>query len=557
MSDGGAAGRRRASSPPLDTLQSASFDQSPFATLITSSEGQICAANRAARFSFQLPSRPQTCHISSLPLKILVSPGITSTSGLDATLDSFVRNTGLSTVYDARNSGQENHSDSSLDEHTSAVDAVWDEDLEGVLVDNKSKTTQGSRGAKSYRVTLSPCAINDALYVVFTFVKVSTIEVDKLAFADMGLVSKTVADGVAHQTMHPDAQSPSRLWSSNMLPTQPQVVTPVKTRLDARLDDWFLSLGKSQAPSTTVPHAILEAQITKLKEAVYFRAGRPGFILSADGRIGIAKFSENGSVAPIIVENLTTFLACWDLWDSHFTRRIPVDEFPVNVVNRTQKGFENERYGLLSNTGAKIVLEITSEPLLDSATREHIGVVVWLHDLGTVEELEAREKAADLKSFKTVCESLPHQIFTLSADGTPDYFSQSWHTFTGLDRAVSVADMWKRALHPDDLEKLLRVVHRAVKSGRDWEVEIRVRRQDGKYVWTVAKACALTEHGTILKFYGTITNVDDIVSARLLSDKVRAQQMAVLAGADVLLYTINRDWTMGALSGKRQIRKCV
>jgi PAS domain S-box len=86
---------------------------------------------------------------------------------------------------------------------------------------------------------------------------------------------------------------------------------------------------------------------------------------------------------------------------------------------------------------------------------------------------------------------------------------------------------WFEIVHPDDLPITVERWTAALESGDDFEAEFRLRRYDGEYRWHLARAVALLDReGTILRWIGTNTDVDDQKNAEGLLERRLEQRTA-------------------------------
>src|SRR4029453_2619057 len=98
-----------------------------------------------------------------------------------------------------------------------------------------------------------------------------------------------------------------------------------------------------------------------------------------------------------------------------------------------------------------------------------------------------------------------------------EFFNQRWVEYTGLTNEEAPGWGWKVAIHPDDLPQLLDVWQGLLISGRSGELEARLRRADGVYRWFLFRVDPLRDsQGTIVKWYGTNTDIDDRKRAEAL-----------------------------------------
>lgn len=117
--------------------------------------------------------------------------------------------------------------------------------------------------------------------------------------------------------------------------------------------------------------------------------------------------------------------------------------------------------------------------------------------------------AARTPDLQTFIDAIPVLAWTAGPDGDADFFNRSWVAFSGLSSEESVALGWLQVLHPDDRERILQEWKAAVETGEPIEMEVRLRRADGEFLWYLARAIPVRDaEGRILKWYGTSTEID-------------------------------------------------
>ncbi|HEY7635969.1 MAG TPA: sigma 54-interacting transcriptional regulator [Gemmatimonadales bacterium] len=144
---------------------------------------------------------------------------------------------------------------------------------------------------------------------------------------------------------------------------------------------------------------------------------------------------------------------------------------------------------------------------------------------------------ADIKfsedRLRTILDTIPIQAWCLRPDGTVNYLNQRWHDYTGITRAeayrsatpetADVTDVVRGILHPDDARAARRTWREEILPyARSGEFEVRLRRHDGEYRWFMVRVePMLDEAGTIVQWYGTNTDIEDLkrAEARLRIDE--------------------------------------
>lgn len=156
------------------------------------------------------------------------------------------------------------------------------------------------------------------------------------------------------------------------------------------------------------------------------------------------------------------------------------------------------------------------------------------------------ERTALAQRFRLMAETMPQKIFTATPGGEVDYFNGQWTEFTGLSFEEIKNWGWTQFIHPDDLEENLRRWKFSVETGNPIELEHRFRRKDNVYRWHLSRARAVkSEHGKILMWIGSNTDIDDQKQAAANLEKLVSQRTASLTETNKQLeafsYTIAHD----------------
>jgi two-component system sensor histidine kinase UhpB len=110
---------------------------------------------------------------------------------------------------------------------------------------------------------------------------------------------------------------------------------------------------------------------------------------------------------------------------------------------------------------------------------------------------------------RLVIDTIPTMAWSLLPDGTIDFVNLRWMEYTGLNLQEAMADQ-ARIVHPEDLPGALEKWFPDMAAGKPHEGEMRLRRADGEYRWFLIRTVPLRDKkGSIVKWYGTSTDVDD------------------------------------------------
>jgi PAS domain S-box-containing protein len=145
------------------------------------------------------------------------------------------------------------------------------------------------------------------------------------------------------------------------------------------------------------------------------------------------------------------------------------------------------------------------------------------------------------KQLRDVIDTIPALAFSSSPDGKNEWVNRRWVEYSGLSKESSFGSGWQSMIHPDDLEEHVKKWQRSLASGEPFENESRRRSANGEYRWFLSRALPLRDaHGNILKWYGSLTDIEDRKQAELERERLRRLQ------AD--LAHVNRISMMGELT---------
>ena len=127
------------------------------------------------------------------------------------------------------------------------------------------------------------------------------------------------------------------------------------------------------------------------------------------------------------------------------------------------------------------------------------------------------------KRLRDVVETIPAMTFTTLPNGSSTFVNKRWTEYTGLSVEQSSGIGWQRAIHPEDLARHSEKRRMSIATGHPFEDEARFRRAtDGEYRWFLVRGVPLRDrHGKILKWYGTLTDIEDRKRAEQEREKLR------------------------------------
>ncbi|SEM73212.1 PAS domain S-box-containing protein [Loktanella fryxellensis] len=158
-------------------------------------------------------------------------------------------------------------------------------------------------------------------------------------------------------------------------------------------------------------------------------------------------------------------------------------------------------------------------------------------------ERQLRESEA---KFHAIADSVDQMIWSTLPDGYHDYYNRRWYEFTGMPEGSTDGAAWNGMFHPDDQDQAWAVWTECLRTGDTYEIEYRLRHHTGVYRWVLGRAQPVRgEDGTIMRWYGTCTDIHHEVLARqaTLTDITRQRDVVWDMAID-LIAVVNRDATL-------------
>jgi PAS domain S-box-containing protein len=152
--------------------------------------------------------------------------------------------------------------------------------------------------------------------------------------------------------------------------------------------------------------------------------------------------------------------------------------------------------------------------LIAEATERSWAHVVRVRSEAIIRESEDR--------FRNIADHTPVMLWVTDETGYCTYLNRSWYDFTGQEAGKGQGFGWLDAVHADDRPEAERIFLRANDEHRSFEIDMRVRRNDGSYRWCIDRAAPRFDaDGRFLGYVGSVLDVDE---RREALDKIRRSE---------------------------------
>ncbi|HEX5745384.1 MAG TPA: PAS domain S-box protein [Archangium sp.] len=186
----------------------------------------------------------------------------------------------------------------------------------------------------------------------------------------------------------------------------------------------------------------------------------------------------------------------------------PMDTCPLGQVMREGQPVRDHEDLFIHRDGSFIPVYCSNAPIL--AEGHILGAALVVHDISARKRAE-QARAEQVRQFQLLADTLPHLAWMSRPDGTCEYVNRPWCEYTGLSMEESLGYGWTRAIHPEDLARVLSHWQRTRDTLDGQEAELRLRRaRDGAWRWFIARAQpARAADGTLLQWIGSCTDIDE------------------------------------------------
>jgi PAS domain S-box-containing protein len=133
-------------------------------------------------------------------------------------------------------------------------------------------------------------------------------------------------------------------------------------------------------------------------------------------------------------------------------------------------------------------------------------------------ELAAMQRKSE-ERFRRMADAVPVMIWVSDVSKACTWFNQGWLDFTGRPMQELVGDGWAQDVHPDDLERCLRVYTTRFDAHQPFSMEYRLRRHDGEYRWVLDNGIPQFDVGGA--FAGYIGSCIDLTERKRAEEALR------------------------------------
>lgn len=358
-----------------------------------------------------------------------------------------------------------------------------------------------------------------------------------------------------HHKHHAQLQSEHRKPSSNSTQSSQssQSQTPTSSTSASNVNtpsensSTGMTFPPNSAPTQCAPSSTLTdfQKVLKMKNAMLNAVEMPLIAMWKDESVVFPNLAARRLLtvdADPTSDDSYDFLSRFTPWSPDFSHELSESNNPIIALCRSQLPFTNWQIGMINHrTEKKSIFDVSGHPVFDESTGEFLAGLIAFKDVTSYTDKIASQAAEQEDWFRLMCDMMPVICWTTRPDGYNDYFSKRWYDYTGLQKADTEGFDWHAPFHPDDKEESFRAWRISLATGQKFEVQYRCRNKDGEWRWMLGSALPLRDHSTglIVKWFGSLTDIQDIIDAKLAQQQARQHLVDVLRHSQMSVWIVN------------------
>lgn len=193
-------------------------------------------------------------------------------------------------------------------------------------------------------------------------------------------------------------------------------------------------------------------------------------------------------------------------------------EIAKAAMERSKKGI-NERIEItgFTKTGELVYLQTNSAVILSNESA-FTGSMTMFTDITERKNAESALQKSEAW-FRAMTESSPIGIFFINPEGLVVYCNAADMRMTGLSWDETMGLKWLKAIHPDDLERVMADWQMAMETGNNYQGKGRYIHRDGRIVYWDCKTVSVKVAGEVIGHLGTVIDITEQVNSESLLQK--------------------------------------
>ena len=177
-----------------------------------------------------------------------------------------------------------------------------------------------------------------------------------------------------------------------------------------------------------------------------------------------------------------------------------------NLRSERQSNFDLE---IFAKNGSRVMMDVSSRLILEDGAA--VGIQGIGRDITERKRVDEKLRESEEK-YRSLLENNPDITWTTDEKGNTAFISanvESVYGFTADEILADDGQGWIGRVHPDDLARVLEGYHSLFAEGKPYDVEFRIQRKDGVWVWLHDRARMPYEKGGVLYADGVFSDITE------------------------------------------------
>ncbi|MEO5571625.1 MAG: PAS domain S-box protein [Bacteroidia bacterium] len=191
----------------------------------------------------------------------------------------------------------------------------------------------------------------------------------------------------------------------------------------------------------------------------------------------------------------------WEFIDKHDIKKIK--SYHQSIFRGHKKEFI---FRFVGSKGTPRLIATRAVPLRDS--EDYVTSALLLGKDITEKTYAVEEQKKSEEKFRMLAENSPVGIYYCDVLGNCIYVNKKWCELSGYSFEEALGDEWRKALHQDDRERVVKAWKLFVKGAAPFHSEYRLINKEGKVNWVVGNASVIkNDADEPLGFIGTVNDI--------------------------------------------------
>ncbi len=139
------------------------------------------------------------------------------------------------------------------------------------------------------------------------------------------------------------------------------------------------------------------------------------------------------------------------------------------------------------------------------------GLIIQMIDITERKKAEEKLKKHE-QQYRSLIENMPVVSWQTSMEGKSIYISPNVKEVYGYESAEILAkgeELWIKQIHPDDRQKVLDAFGDLFRSNKEYDIEYRIKKKDGKWIWLHDKSSSTSTIDNNKYAFGAFSDITE------------------------------------------------